>query len=57
MIMKKTITALILALGVLISNVYGQMPGYMSPPDFNPEKATGIFEYDIEKVIKKIKNH
>jgi hypothetical protein len=57
MIIKKTITALILALGVLISNVYGQMPGNMSPPDFNPEKATGIFEYDIEKVIKKIKNH
>ena len=26
----------------------------MSPPDFNAEKAAGIFEYDIEKVIKKL---
>jgi hypothetical protein len=30
------------------------MPGNMTPPDFNAEKAAGIFEYDIEKVIKKL---
>ena len=39
---------------MLISNLYAQMPGNMSPPDFNAEKAAGIFEYDIEKVIKKL---
>ena len=31
------------------------MPGSMSPPDFNAEKAAGIYQYDIEKVIKKLK--
>jgi hypothetical protein len=25
------------------------------PPDFNAEKAAGIFEYDIDEVIKKLK--
>jgi hypothetical protein len=25
------------------------------PPDFNAQKAAGIFEYDIEEVIKKLK--
>ena len=31
------------------------MPGNMTPPDFDAEKAAGIFQYDIEKVIKKLK--
>ena len=31
------------------------MPGNMTPPDFNAEKAAGIFQYEIEKVIKKLK--
>jgi hypothetical protein len=53
--MKKSITTILLVLGILISNLYGQMPGDMSPPDFNAEKAAGIFQYDIEKVIKKMK--
>jgi transcriptional regulator of met regulon len=38
-----------------MSNLYAQMPGNMTPPDFNAEKAAGIFQYDIEKVIKKLK--
>jgi hypothetical protein len=53
--MKITLSTIILSLGILISNLYAQMPGNMSPPDFNAEKAAGIFEYDIEKVIKKLK--
>jgi hypothetical protein len=53
--MKITLSTIILSLGMLISNLYGQMPGHMSPPDFNAEKAAGIFQYDIEKVIKKLK--
>jgi hypothetical protein len=52
--MKITLSTIILSLGMLISNLYAQMPGNMSPPDFNAEKAAGIFEYDIEKVIKKL---
>jgi hypothetical protein len=53
--MKITLSTIILSLGILMSNLYAQMPGNMSPPDFNAEKAAGIFEYDIEKVIKKLK--
>jgi NurA-like 5'-3' nuclease len=49
--MKKSISTILLGLGILISNLYGQM----SPPNFNAEKAAGIFQYDIEKVIKKMK--
>ncbi|PWD97612.1 hypothetical protein [Marinilabilia rubra] len=53
--MKITLSTIILSLGIFMSNIYAQMPGNMSPPDFNAEKAAGIFEYDIEKVIKKLK--
>jgi hypothetical protein len=53
--MKKTIATIILGLGIIISNLFGQMPGSISPPDFNAEKAAGIFQYDIKKVIKKLK--
>jgi hypothetical protein len=52
---RKTIATIIFGLGILISTLYGQMPGSMSPPDFNAEKAAGIYLYDIEKVIKKLK--
>jgi hypothetical protein len=53
--MKITLSTIILSLGILMSNLYAQMPGNMTPPDFNAEKAAGIFQYDIEKVIKKLK--
>jgi hypothetical protein len=53
--MKNTSATIVFGLGILISTLYGQMPGSMSPPDFNAEKAAGIFQYDIEKVIKKLK--
>ena len=37
-------------LGLYVSTLSAQQP-----PDFNAEKAAGIFEYDIEAVIKKFK--
>lgn len=46
------VITMILYLSLLEVNA---QPGNMSPPDFNAEKAAGIFQYDIEKVIKKLK--
>jgi len=53
--MKITLSTIILSLGILMSNLYAQMPGNMSQPDFNAEKAAGIFQYDIVKVTEKLK--
>jgi hypothetical protein len=53
--MKITLSIIIYSMGILMSNLYAQMPGNISPPDFKAEKAAGIFEYDIEKVINKLK--
>jgi hypothetical protein len=47
--MKIPLSTIIFSLCILMSNLYAQMPGNMTPPDFNAEKAAGIFEYDIEK--------
>jgi len=47
---KKTLTLLVAILGLCISILHAQQP-----PDFNAEKAAGIFEYDIDKVTKKLK--
>jgi uncharacterized ubiquitin-like protein YukD len=40
---------LVAILGFSISEINAQQP-----PDFNAEKAAGIFEYDIEEVIEKL---
>jgi hypothetical protein len=53
--MKRIITLSIICLSIIASNLYGQNSGGMSPPDFSAEKAAGIFQYDIDEVIKKIK--
>ncbi|MEO1435257.1 MAG: hypothetical protein AAFV80_06940 [Bacteroidota bacterium] len=54
--MLKSCIALLFSWSVLLSTVSAQMPGGgMSPPDFDAEKAAGIVEYNIDKVIKKIK--
>lgn len=41
---------LVAILGLYMSTLNAQQP-----PDFNAEKAAGIFEYDIDGVIKKLK--
>jgi hypothetical protein len=53
--MKRIITLSTICLSIILSNLYGQNSGGMSPPDFNAEKAAGIFQYDIDEVVKKIK--
>ena len=54
--MSKTVIPLLICLGLLASNVYAQMPGGgMSPPDFKAEKAAGIFSYDLDQTISKLK--
>jgi len=40
---------LVAILGLCISEINAQRP-----PDFNAEKAAGIFEYDIEEILKKL---
>jgi hypothetical protein len=49
---KSMVITMILYLSVL--EVNAQL-GNLNPPDFNAEKAAGIFQYDIEKVTKKLK--
>jgi hypothetical protein len=41
---------LVAILGLCISELHAQQP-----PDFNAKKAAGIFEYDIDEVITKLK--
>lgn len=41
---------LVAILGLCISEINAQQP-----PDFNAEKAAGIFEYDVEEAIEKLK--
>lgn len=54
--MPKILIILALGLSLWIPSISAQMSGGgMTPPDFNPEKAAGIFEYDVDEVIKKIK--
>ena len=40
---------------VTILSLYLSDLNAQQPPDFNAQKAAGIFEYDIEKVINKLK--
>jgi len=54
--MVKTIISLIVGMSLLIFDLQAQSPGGgMTPPDFDAEKAAGIFQYDIDKVLKKLK--
>lgn len=54
--MSKIVVGLLIGISLLTSNLYAQMPGgSMSPPDFNAEKAAGIFTYNLDQVIKKLK--
>lgn len=49
--MKLKIKILLVAiLGLCMSGIKAQQP-----PDFDAEKAAGIFEYDVERVIRKLK--
>ncbi len=45
----KTQILLVAILGLCMSGLNAQQP-----PDFDAEKAAGIFEYDVEKVIRKL---
>lgn len=54
--MSKALIVLVCSLSVLASNVDAQIPsGSMTPPEFHAEKAAGIFNYDLTKVIDKLK--
>lgn len=53
--MFKSVMALFLCLGMVGNTLFAQLPGMMSPPDFDAEKAAGITKYDIKKVLKKLK--
>ncbi len=56
MYMSKVKLTLCIGFCLLLRSAYCQMPGgAMSPPDFDAARAAGIFNYDIEKVIKKLK--
>ncbi len=54
--MSRVKIALCIGLCFFVNAAYCQMPGGgMSPPDFDAEKAAGIYTYNMEKVIKKLK--
>ncbi|MEM9717794.1 MAG: hypothetical protein AAGA10_01005 [Bacteroidota bacterium] len=54
--MSKHRITLMLCLSLLASLSIGQMAGGgMAPPEFHAEKAAGIFYYDADQVIKKMK--
>ncbi|MEO0582367.1 MAG: hypothetical protein AAF135_09115 [Bacteroidota bacterium] len=54
--MAKTIISLILGISLLMFDLQAQSPGGgMTPPDFDAKKAAGIFQYDLDKVLKKLK--
>lgn len=54
--MLKVITALFLSLSLIGTNIYAQMPGGgMTPPDFDAQKAAGIYTYDFDEVVRKLK--
>ncbi len=54
--MPKSIIPFALSLSFWVSLSFGQMPGGgMTPPEFHAEEAAGIFYYDADQVIKKLK--
>lgn len=51
--MSRILIAFALSLSFIVSDATAQ--GRMTPPEFDAEKAAGIFIYDLDKVVKKLK--